>query len=199
MGQTFCGDLEPIIGFLDESSLRLDPARRRVINTAVVKYSEGEGKKRSWTMFGFLCLNGKDAVMVSERAKAPNMAEFLEFVREENGVGEGMRPVVVVLDNARVHVAGLVKEKAKALGIVRVFLPPYSPDLMPIEFGWKDVKRELSGYFNFDEALGLAKETALSLFSQRKFGYAKHWICSFICPKTPQRIIRKNVFIAARS
>jgi transposase len=185
MGQTFCSDLEPIIGFLDESSLRLDPARRRVINTSVVEYSEGEGKKRSWTMFGFLALNGKDAVMVSERAKAPDMAEFLEFVREENGVGDGMRPVVVVLDNARVHVAGLVKEKAKALGIVRVFLPPYSPDLMPIEFGWKDVKRELSAYFNFDEALGLAKETVLRLFSQRKFGYAKHWICSFICPKKP--------------
>ena len=199
MGQTFCSDLEPIIGFLDESSLRLDPARRRVINTPVVKYSEGEGKKRSWTMFGFLSLNGKDAVMVSEKAKAQDMAKFLELVREENGDGEGKVPVVVVLDNARVHVAGLVKDKAKSLGIVRVFLPPYSPDLMPIEFGWKDVKRELSGYFNFDEALGLAKETALRLFSQRRFGYAKHWICSFICPKTPQNTIGKNIFIAARS
>ena len=180
MGQTFCSDLEPIIGFLDESSLRLDPARRRVINTPKVKYSEGLGKKRSWTMFGFLALNGKDAVMVSERAKAPDMASFLELVRAENGYN---RPILVVLDNARIHVASLVSEKAKALHITRVFLPPYSPDLMPIEFGWKDVKRELSAYFNFDEALCLAKETVLSLFSQRKFGYAKHWICSFICPK----------------
>ena len=196
MGQTFCGDLEPIIGFLDESSLRLDPSRRRVINTSVVKYSEGVGKKRSWTMFGFLSLNGKDAVMVSERAKAPDMAEFLELVRAEN---DGKRPILVVLDNARVHVASLVSEKAKTFHITRVFLPPYSPDLMPIEFGWKDVKRELSSYLNFDEALCQAKETSLSLFSQRKFGYAKHWICSFICSKTPQRIIGKNVFIAARS
>ena len=196
MGQTFCGDLEPIIGFLDESSLRLDPSRRRVINTSVVKYSEGVGKKRSWTLFGFLSLNGRDVVLVSEHAKAPDMAEFLELVRAEN---DGKRPILVVLDNARVHVASLVSEKAKALGITRVFLPPYSPDLMPIEFGWKDVKRELSSYLNFDEALCQAKETVLSLFSQRKFGYAKHWICSFMCPKTPQRIIGKNVFIAARS
>lgn len=196
MGQTFCGDLEPIIGFLDESSLRMDPARRRVINTSVVKYSEGEGKKRSWTLFGFLALNGKDSVMVSEKAKAPDMAEFLEFVRAENS---GERPILVVLDNARIHVAGLVKEKAKALHITRAFLPPYSPDLMPIEFGWKDVKRELSGYFNFDEALCQAKETALRLFSQRRFGYAKHWICSFICPKTPQHTTGKNTLIAARS
>jgi len=196
MGQTFCGDLEPIIGFLDESSLRLDPSRRRVINTSVVKYSEGVGKKRSWTMFGFLSLNGKDVVLVSERAKAPDMAEFLELVRAEN---DGKRPILVVLDNARVHVASLVSEKAKTFHITRVFLPPYSPDLMPIEFGWKDVKRELSSYLNFDEALCQAKETSLSLFSQRKFGYAKHWICSFMCPKTPQRIIGKNIFITARS
>ena len=196
MGQTFCSDLEPIIGFLDESSLRLDPARRRVINTPQVKYSEGEGKKRSWTMFGFLALNGRDTVMVSEKAKAPDMAEFLELVRAENG---DKRPILVVMDNARIHVASLTSEKAKALHITRAFLPPYSPDLMPIEFGWKDVKRELSAYFNFDEALCLAKETALSLFSHRKFGYAKHWICSFICPKTPQPIIGTNIFITDKS
>ena len=131
------------------------------------------------------------------------MAEFLELVREENdvehSVGGGKRPILVVLDNARIHVAGLVKEKAKTLHITRAFLPPYSPDLMPIEFGWKDVKRELSAYFNFDEALCLAKETALSLFSQRKFGYAKHWICSFICPQTPQPIIGTNLFITDKS
>lgn len=126
MGQTFCSDLEPIIGFLDESSLKSEPARRRVINTSVVKYSEGEGKKRSWTMFGFLALNGKDVVMVSEKAKAPDMAEFLELVRAENGselcVGGSKRPILIVLDNARIHVASSVKERAKALHITRAFL-----------------------------------------------------------------------------
>jgi hypothetical protein len=85
MGQTFNSDLEPIVGFLDESSLRSDPSRRRVINTPVVRYTEGAGQKRSWTVFGFLSLNGKDVVMVSEKAKAPDMAAFLELVREENG------------------------------------------------------------------------------------------------------------------
>jgi transposase len=187
MGQTFGSDLEPIVGFLDESSLRSEPSRRRVINTPVVKYSEGDGKRRSWTMFGFLALNGRDVVMVSERAKAPDMAEFLELVREENRgeLGGGKRPILVVLDNAKVHIASLVKEKAKALHITRAFLPPYSPDLMPIEFGWKDVKRELSAYLDFDYGLCLAKETALNLFSQRRFSYAKRWICTFICPNSP--------------
>jgi hypothetical protein len=44
MGQTFKGDLEPIVGFLDASSLRSDASRRRVINTPVVRYTEGAGR-----------------------------------------------------------------------------------------------------------------------------------------------------------
>jgi putative transposase len=34
-----------------------------------------------------------------------------------------------------------VKERAKELGVHIVYLPPYSPDLNPIEFIWKSVKR----------------------------------------------------------
>src|SRR5271157_5070703 len=117
MGQTFSSDLEPIVGFVDESSLRSEPARRRIINTPVVEFSEGQGKKRSWTTFGFMSLNGEDAVLVSEKAKAPDMVEFLEVIREANGGGQerggDVRPILMVLDNARVHVASLVKEKAK--------------------------------------------------------------------------------------
>ena len=161
--------------------MRSDPTRRRVFSTPVVRYTEGVGQKRSWTVFGFLSLNGKNVVLVSEKAKAADMAEFLEFVRAENG---GERPILVVLDNARVHIAGLVGEKAKMLHITRVFLPPYSPDLMPIEFGWKDLKRELSAYLTFDDAVCLVKDTALNLFGQRRYSYAKYWICSFICPRS---------------
>jgi putative transposase len=196
MGQTFSNDLEPIVGmepivgFTDESSLSSDPARRRVINTPVVEYSEGEGKRRSWTTFAFMALNGKDVVWVSEKAKAPDMVEFLEVIREENGgaqkEGSGtVRPIVMILDNARVHIASVVKKKAQSLRITEAFLPPYSPDLNPIEFGWKDWKRELGAYPDFDDSIYMAKETALNLFSQRKSSYAKSWICKFICPKGP--------------
>ena len=77
--------------------------------------------------------------MVSEEAKAVDMVEFLELVREENrdgfDGGEGERPIVMVLDNARVYAASSVKEKASVLCIVETFLPAYSLDLMPVEFG----------------------------------------------------------------
>lgn len=37
--------------------------------------------------------------------------------------------------------------KAKDLDEILVFLPPYSPDLNPIEFIWKSIKRVISAIF----------------------------------------------------
>jgi len=51
---------------------------------------------------------------------------------------------VVIWDNARAHLSRLVRRIVHRLDIVLVFLPPYSPDLNPIEFIWKNIKKELS-------------------------------------------------------
>jgi len=150
-----------------------------VLCTPVVTYSEGKGK-RSRTVFGFMALNGNDVVMVSESAKAPDMASFLEVVRRENNHGA---PVVIVLDNARIHTAKLVGAKAEELGIIRTFLPPYSPDLQPIEFGWKDLKRELSGIPEFDRAVEEAKPIAMKLLGERRMSYTAYWTKKFINDK----------------
>ncbi len=175
-----------MIGFLDESSLRSDPGRRRVINTPVVVYIEN-GKvytKRSMTFFGFMSLNGSDVVMASETAKAPDMASFLEVVRGENSSSITDVPILAVLDNAAIHRANLTRGLAEDLGIFPVFLPPYSPDLNPIEFGWKDLKRELAAKLKFDEMINASGPTALKLFKERKNTYTTHWVKSFITVKS---------------
>jgi len=51
---------------------------------------------------------------------------------------------VVILDNFRTHHAKKVREEAEKLNISLVYLPPYSPDLNPIELVWKSVKRFVS-------------------------------------------------------
>jgi hypothetical protein len=48
-----------------------------------MEYDEGERRKRSRTVFGFMALNGNDVVMVSETAKATDMTSFLELVRRD--------------------------------------------------------------------------------------------------------------------
>ena len=146
--------------------------------TPVVTYDEGRGK-RSRTLFGFMALNGKDVVMVSETARATDMVSFLKLVRRENP----RAPVIPILDNAKVHKAVLTKEASERLGIIRTFLPPYSPDLQPIEFGWKDVKRELSGILEFDRAVLEARPTALRLFRERRTSYESYWVEKFIDDK----------------
>jgi transposase len=51
-------------------------------------------------------------------------------------------PIVVIMDNARYQRCALVLEKAQALKIQIVFLPPYSPNLNLIERLWKFVKKK---------------------------------------------------------
>ena len=47
---------------------------------------------------------------------------------------EGSNPnSVVVLDNALVHYHARVREVVSSVGALLVYLPPYSPDLNPIE------------------------------------------------------------------
>lgn len=50
--------------------------------------------------------------------------------------------IVLILDSLRAHKADKTKRKARELGIKLVFLPPYSPDLNPVEFIWKTIKRK---------------------------------------------------------
>ena len=54
---------------------------------------------------------------------------------------------MISLDNFKSHHALRVAERALELGIDLIFLPPYSPDLNPIELIWKSVKRIISTSF----------------------------------------------------
>jgi transposase len=48
------------------------------------------------------------------------------------------------------------------------YLPPYSPDLNTIEFGWKELKRGLGSNTEFEAMVEKSREIALKLFKERK-------------------------------
>ena len=50
---------------------------------------------------------------------------------------------VVILDNATFHKSQKTKELVHSAGCRVVFLPPYSPDLNPIERFWANLKRTI--------------------------------------------------------
>jgi len=69
-------------------------------------------------------------------------------------VGEGR---IIVLDNATFHKKSVLPYLAKKYKCEVLFLPPYSPDLNPIEKKWAWLKRKLREllilYSSFDDAL----------------------------------------------
>jgi transposase len=126
------------------------------------------------TVFGAMLLNGNDVAMMSEGSKAVDFIRFLEAVRIENTT----RTVVLILDNAKIHYAKITQEKCENLNIKLVHLPPYSPDLNPIEFAWKDGKKEL-GMLDFDTIIEKVNSTIRCILEERKMGYSKVWMKKF--------------------
>ncbi|MGZ4851445.1 MAG: transposase [Candidatus Bathyarchaeia archaeon] len=169
---------DPIIGFLDESSLQQRPNKRRVINTHIMNYEPG--KVRSKTIFGFIALNGNDEVMVSRSSKKEDLMRFIQKIRINNI----MRPICILLDNARIHIAKKFRALAQEIDIHLIYNIPYSPDLNPIEFGWKDFKRDISKYTNFNDAIVKSHDCALQIFYSKKDGYSRSWVERFISVKS---------------
>ena len=70
---------------------------------------------------------------------------------------------VLILDNASFHRSEKTKQLVEEFGCKLLFLPPYSPDLNPIEKYWANLKvkiRELLRYIgNFTEAIDKAFAT----------------------------------------
>ena len=50
---------------------------------------------------------------------------------------------IVVMDNLPVHKASKIREIIQTVGAEVIFLPPYSPDLSPIELCWSELKQYL--------------------------------------------------------
>jgi len=126
--------------------------------------------------FGFYALNGCSVINFKEHSKKENVCEFLGEIKSKN---QG-KNLVVVLDNFRSHRAGATVNFAKENRIKLVYLPPYSPDLNPIEFIWKSIKRVISGKFIIDS--DHLKEIIRSCFQDfsSKISYAKRWIEKFL-------------------
>lgn len=69
---------------------------------------------------------------------------FIDYV--ERCVVPSLRPGdIVVLDNLGAHRMADVARSIEAVGANVLFLPPYSPDLNPIELAWSKIKTIVRG------------------------------------------------------
>jgi transposase len=92
------------------------------------------------TILGALGVHGLHAVMTVEGATDTDV--FRAYVKQV--LGPTLRPGdIVVMDNLRAHKAVGVQQALARRGARLLYLPPYSPDLSPIEPCWSKVKTAL--------------------------------------------------------
>jgi len=111
-----------------------------------------------------------------DHSKKEDVCEFLREIRFHNPEKE----IVLILDNFRSHRAKDSVKCAEECGIKLIFLPPYSPDLNPIEFIWKSIKRVISHSFirNLEYMKKIISENFLDYASRLSF--AESWIVKFL-------------------
>ena len=130
--------------FVDESGVATDMVRRygRALGGRRARGAAPYGHWDRLTIFGGLSLAGLVACMsIAGAADTPAVVAFTEHV-----LVPALRPgQVVVMDNLAPHKAPAVRALIERAGCRLVFLPPYSPDLNPIEPAWAKLKALLRG------------------------------------------------------
>lgn len=92
------------------------------------------------TVVGAIALDGVRSMMAYEGGTTREA--FLHFVQE--GLCPSLRAGdVVVMDNLRAHHTDGVRQRIEAKGASVLYLPPYAPELNPIEMTWSKVKAVL--------------------------------------------------------
>jgi transposase len=92
------------------------------------------------SLMGAMSINGLIAAM--SIVSSVNTHVFLAYV-EQILIPQLWVGAIVIMDNLPVHHAHSVREAIEAVGAKLVFLPPYSPDLSPIELCWSKLKQLL--------------------------------------------------------
>ncbi len=170
--------------FVDEAGARIDMTRTHGRSPKGVRLVEAVPRNRGTvtTILGALTLKGLVAHMTVQGGTSGEV--FERFVQEK------LLPVlqagqVVVWDNLAAHKRRQVREAIEAKGCQVVFLPPYSPELNPIEEAWSKLKALLrQKAARTVEALNAAIDEVVSLLTPAD---AQGWFahCGYPLPAQP--------------
>lgn len=144
--------------FIDETGMHLGFTRlygRAPIGERLYDTVSPGNRGQNISLIGGMSIDGLIATL--SIVGSVNTDVFLFYIQEilipQLWVG-----AIVLMDNLPVHHAHKVREAIEATGAKLVFLPPYSPELSPIELCWSKLKQLLrSAKARTREALDQAK------------------------------------------
>jgi len=128
--------------FLDESGVMVGMTPRYARCRGGGRIPEGtpQGHWKILTMLGAMSARGMLAMMTVEAATDTDI--FLAYL--DHVLCPKLRPGdVVVMDNLSTHKVDGVRQRIQQCGAELLYLPPYSPDLNPIEKAWAKLKQLL--------------------------------------------------------
>jgi len=136
-------DLNRLV-FIDEAGAKTNMTRlygRAEKGERVVDFAP-HGHWCTTTMISSIRFNGTTACMAVDGSTTGKV--FRAYT--EHVLVPSLRPGdIVVLDNLSAHKDKVAREMIESVGAQVMFLPPYSPDLNPIEKMWSKVKQLLRG------------------------------------------------------
>ncbi|WP_190240964.1 transposase [Nostoc sp. 'Peltigera membranacea cyanobiont' 210A] len=130
-------------------------------------------KGRNVSLVGALNLDGLIAAMTVPGSI--NTEVFLTYITQVLAP-QLWKGAIVVMDNLKVHHAERVRVAIESVGAKVKFLPPYSPDLSPIELCWSKLKQFLRCCeARTTESLDQAMAEALNYITEDDaFGWFNH-------------------------
>lgn len=144
-----------IILFEDECSICTSPRKGYgwTFNERLTIDAPQSGKERLNCFGAVDPINGEEVVISSKIAKVPTLIKLLIKILIEYPD----KKIIIYLDNSRVHHANKVKAFLKKHKNIELrFMPSYSPDLNPQEYGWNLARTKFLNNHVFKSAKELA-------------------------------------------
>lgn len=127
------------------------------------------GVRQSINLLGALTDAGEQFIsLIPGRLTAEVAMHFLRALQHEFG-----DDLVIVLDNAGYFVAKSLKRQATAAGLRLEYLPPYAPELNPLEECWKQLRASRANrlFTSLDELIAHLRDALPSLSAPSIYEY----------------------------
>lgn len=129
------------IYYQDESSFEISQTVWRVLCPSWEKPVRIKGKERRHDWLSVSWVRSLDGELHYRSSGTKTWKDFLSLLYQVRHK-ETKEWMIVIVDNARIHRTKALEQYCEKKKIIIVYLPPYSPDLNPIELVRKMIKKE---------------------------------------------------------